>query len=111
MLRKYTLSPPTVSQTTPPRYTRDCEKTPISADTVVAHCLTTKEAADKLKWMKSMGLWLIGGEKLLPRTPPPPPSSSPSILPGPAQLELTSVGVGLQREEAEMERGEGEVPP
>lgn len=49
------------------RYTRDCDKTPISDETVVAHCLTTKEAYDKRKWMKSMGLWLKGQEQLLPR--------------------------------------------
>ena len=49
------------------RYTRDCDKTPISAETVVAHCLTTKEAADKRKWMRRMGLWLKGQEQLLPR--------------------------------------------
>lgn len=46
------------------RYIRECHKTNISEETVVAHCLTTKKAGDKLSWMKTMGLWLVDMEPL-----------------------------------------------
>lgn len=77
------------------RYTRDCEQTPISADTVVAHCLTTKNAGDKLKWMKTMGLWLVGREQLAPLPPPPLPPPQSAVVAFPP-------GVDVEREEEEL---------
>lgn len=38
-------------------YTRNCDKTPISNATVVAHCRSRKKIGDKISWMKQANLW------------------------------------------------------
>lgn len=42
-------------------FTRVCDETPVSNDTVVAHCHTEKNAAAKLGWMKDLNLWSPDG--------------------------------------------------
>lgn len=41
------------------KYIRHCDETPISNDTVVAHCRSRKKDGDKLRWMKSAHLWNV----------------------------------------------------
>lgn len=72
------------------RYTRECGRTPISPETVVAHCVAKKIAHEKLKWMKNKGLWLADKETLS-HFPPPRPTSVdlPASATAAARLEET----------------------
>lgn len=45
-------------------YTRRCDVTNLSEQTVVAHCLSKKIAGNKVTWMKEEGLWLVEDEPL-----------------------------------------------
>ena len=38
-------------------FTRICRKTPVSNDTMVAHCIQKHDAASKLSWMQDLSLW------------------------------------------------------
>ena len=40
------------------KFTRICRSTPVSNDTVVAHCFREKKAGAKLDWMQELNLWL-----------------------------------------------------
>lgn len=72
--------------------------TPLSSETVVAHCLTTKSAVDKLKWMKEMKLWLVDQQVLLPLPAPAAEVTSP-YFEAPAAI--------VERVEVEVQRTEG----
>lgn len=41
------------------RYTRKCSTTPISNETVVAHCVARKNAGAKTSWMQESNLWYV----------------------------------------------------
>lgn len=40
-------------------FTRICDSTPISSETVVAHCRSKKRATAKRSWMKTANLWFV----------------------------------------------------
>ena len=45
-------------------FTRHCDKTPISNETVVAHCHSRKFVSRRVSWMEEANLWLVGDNDL-----------------------------------------------
>ncbi|CAM9107488.1 unnamed protein product, partial [Ectocarpus sp. 13 AM-2016] len=41
------------------KYTRSCRRTPISVETVVAHCISTEKGEGMATWMKEAHLWNV----------------------------------------------------
>lgn len=42
------------------KYTRRCDSSPISDETVIAHCRARKEGGEKESWMVKANVWLVG---------------------------------------------------
>lgn len=47
-------------------YIRHCDQSPISDETVVAHCRSKKEDKDKESWMKGANLWFVNSTSYVP---------------------------------------------
>lgn len=41
------------------KYTRDCDKTPVSDETIVAHCHTWGPVERRISTMKERGVWVL----------------------------------------------------